>query len=94
MITWAAASVQSRDYEIAFLWQRPPYYSKATAIARAFFLLLLLLSARTIYADWPMLRGDPAHTGFVQAELKAPFRLSQQRLDITRATDYKEPCVI
>ena len=38
-----------------------------------------LLCMPAAYADWAMLRGDAAHTGFVQAELRSPFRLAWVR---------------
>jgi hypothetical protein len=30
-------------------------------------------------ADWPLLHGHPQHTGFVDAELRPPFRLAWKR---------------
>jgi len=41
--------------------------------------LVLVLAARAAPADWPTLRGNPAHTGYVQAELRPPFRLAWAR---------------
>ena len=41
-------------------------------LVRGIFLTALLFTAR---ADWPMLRGSAAHTGYVEAELPRSFRL-------------------
>jgi hypothetical protein len=40
--------------------------------------LSVLFSAQA-QADWPMLHGNPQHTGFCEAELKPPFRLAWER---------------
>ncbi|MGA2865867.1 MAG: PQQ-binding-like beta-propeller repeat protein [Verrucomicrobiota bacterium] len=40
------------------------------------FALLWLAGPLGAGADWPMLRGDARHTGFVPEELKPPFRLA------------------
>ena len=37
---------------------------------------LALLSPLVVHGDWPALRGDVQHAGFVQADLKRPFRLA------------------
>jgi hypothetical protein len=38
--------------------------------------VILFLAAFTASAgDWPMLRGSVDHSGYVQAEIKRPFRL-------------------
>ena len=42
----------------------------------AFILLFFALLSSASPADWPMLRGDPRHAGFVNGELKPPFRLA------------------
>lgn len=39
-------------------------------------LVVLLGSAGTGWADWPMLRGGERHDGYITAELKPPFRLA------------------
>jgi len=39
----------------------------------------LLLSACAFSADWPMVRGNAARTGYVEAELKPPFRVAWAR---------------
>jgi hypothetical protein len=43
------------------------------------FVMALISCCSAVAADWPMIRGDAQHTGFVAAELKPPFRLSWAR---------------
>jgi outer membrane protein assembly factor BamB len=43
-------------------------------------LLVVAISAGVAFgADWPMVRGNPQRTGYVDAELKPPFRLAWVR---------------
>ena len=42
-------------------------------------LVLLTWPAVGVVADWPTLHGNPQHTGFLEAELKPPFRLAWAR---------------
>lgn len=38
-----------------------------------------LVYCAAVAADWPMVRGDARHTGFVSADLRPPFRLAWVR---------------
>ncbi len=41
--------------------------------------LASLVCGAAAAADWPMVRGDARHTGFVSADLRPPFRLAWVR---------------
>jgi len=56
-----------------------PVRSSLAARRVAVLLVLSLLSAEPLFADWPMLRQDARHTGFVAGELKPPFSLAWAR---------------
>ncbi|MEW6159347.1 MAG: PQQ-binding-like beta-propeller repeat protein [Verrucomicrobiota bacterium] len=38
--------------------------------------VVLFTMASAAFADWPMLRGTPQHTGYVETQLQPPFRLA------------------
>jgi outer membrane protein assembly factor BamB len=61
---------------------------------RSLSLLLLSLAVPVARGDWPVLRGNPQHTGLVLTDLKPPFRLAWAReLDQQRLGTAMEPIV-
>ncbi len=63
-------------------------------LARAACLVTVLAFGASGSADWPVLRGDPAHRGYIEGELRGPFRIAWVRhFEAERIGSAVEPIV-